>query len=122
MTKFITEEIQTLSPKNQIHGVKINQVFTNNIAVAETYHIIIGPDVQEEIIKAQKENDFHTLNKWRGVLQHENQHIQNKDAIISTAACFAIPLTTHWSIKALRGILPIAKKHHLLQRNKAQNL
>jgi hypothetical protein len=110
-TQFImTSREKTCNKK--IDAVKIDPEYTLLGAPMTTWnkHIIISPSTAHEITEALKADDQIILNKWRGTLEHEGNHIKNNDFWWRTAADLTLPFVTHGSIKVIRNALPIAKK------------
>jgi len=73
-------------------------------------HIIISYSAARKIEEALETNNQTILNEYRGILDHENNHIESNDLMWRTAANFTLPFVTHGSVKIIRNALPIAKK------------
>jgi|GEM_PF-3128240 len=106
---FVAQEIKLLSPAVRLDSVRSRSCHNDTMGCTR-HHILMGQNVANEIDKALKENDEKTLNKWRAVLQHENEHTKNEDLIVRAAVSFATPFITHGSLRMLRNALPFAKK------------
>ncbi len=111
----ITQFILLSSEKThniQIDGIKIDPAMD----IAQTpmatlrKHILLSQSTADAITCAIENNDETVLNKWLGVLEHENNHTKNNDLIWRTIADVTLPFVTHGSIKVIRNALPIAQK------------
>lgn len=93
------------------HNIENVKVFNYNAPMGVfRKHILLSYKTADEIEKALINNDQITLNKWRGTLEHENSHLQHNDLAWRAATTLVMPFATHTSIRAIRNIIPIAKK------------
>lgn len=110
-THFIMSSLSKTHNK-KIDAVKIDPKYTLLGSPMSTWnkHIIISPSTAHEITEALKTDNQTILNKWRGTLEHEGNHIKNNDFWWRTAADLTLPFVTHGSVKVIRNALPVAKK------------
>jgi len=111
ITDFIKSELQKTHNK-EIDAVKIHPLYAQRSIPMGTWnkHILLAPSTAQELTKALQANDQETIDKWRAILQHEGSHIKNNDLVLRAAANIALPFVTHGSVKAIRNLIPIAKK------------
>jgi hypothetical protein len=109
VTNFVISEMEETNHK-KIDGVKIAYMANDCPMGTCTKNILITPETATGIANALKTNDQKILNKWRAALQHEAVHIKKNDLLWRPIIDLTSPFVTHGSVKAIRSIIPVAKK------------
>jgi Peptidase family M48 len=107
VNNFILSTLRQIDSFN-IESVKVGH-FYGPMGVIKK-HVLLDHKTANEIKEALATNNQIILDKWRGTLEHENSHLQHNDCELGAITALIMPFVTHSSVKAIRNIIPIAKK------------
>lgn len=110
VTSFIKQQL--LKTHNlSIKGVKVMpDLGYQNMGITNEY-VLMSPDTAQIITKALHNTDQNTLDQWRGVLEHEGNHVKNNDPTFINIARILSPFITRGSITLLAMMGAYIFKH-----------